>query len=199
MKRCWLALVAVLALGACVQTWNTNLALAPPGQRLKVSGADRVGVKVSVADGRLDKTHIGTGTGAGNSGATWLLVSRQPIEEVTAKGVEAEMVARGFRLGDGPAFLLVDIQHADCLGETGGAMGPVALSAEVVLAAQVLDASGRVLHANTYRASDQRRGNMFKGFAGAPVVLQEVIARAIRDMGDDDRLQQALYEAGGRG
>lgn len=193
MKSIWLAAAFVLLLGGCVQNYSTSLVLTPPPPRMKVAGAETVGLKVSVADNRVDKTNIGKAhTSDGSS--TWVLVPTQPVEEVVAKGVEAELKARGFSPGDGPAFLLVDIRQADCQAIMVY-MGLPKFSADVLVAAQVVDAEGRQLYSNTYQGSREKGGNMFNSFGSARVHLQEVLAGVIRDMGEDGRLIQALFEA----
>lgn len=192
MRSLCLAVALALLLGGCVQNATTNLVLTAPGQRMKTAGSDTVGVKVSVSDTRIDRTSIGSARTADGS-RTWILMPKQPVEEVVAKGVEAEFVARGFKT-DGSAFLLVDIRQAECQGVMIP-MGRPIHSAKVVLAAQVVDADGRTLYSQTYRGGDERAGNMFNSYDAARVVLQNVLVEVIREMGDDGRLAQALFEA----
>lgn len=198
MKLSWLALTLALALalvlGGCTVSRDTSLVLAEPDLRLKRGGAENVGIKVSVSDVRADKTSIGTVQNT-PSQIKYNLVATQPIELAVEKGVIAEFRSRGFRMADGPPFLLVDVEKADSL-MNGGAWD---VRAHCSLAGKVVDADGRTLYSKTYAQSDRgKTDDDWAGFDSGPVKLQKVLAIAIRDMGDDDRLAQALFEANRR-
>lgn len=198
MKRCWLVLLVALSLSACMgRPHVTDLAVPPPGIRASVGGAEAVGVKVSVSDLRAEKAKVGVLQSATDPNTKLDLLVRQPVDEVVAKGIQAEFKARGFRAGDGPAFLLVDIQKIDC--SATWYLGRTAVWGEAVLAAQVLNADGRILYANVYKRRDDTTNNVIIGhYDEGKEQLEAVLAQTIRAMAEDDNLIQALVTANRR-
>lgn len=194
MKRSWLALALLLSLSACIRTHTTDLAVPAPGARTQVAGASGIGVKVSVSDERLDKGNIGTLKAVTDPKSRWVVVPRQSIEDVISRGVEEEFKARGFRIADGPAFLLVDIRKAD--SSALWSLFRTNVTGEVELSARVIDSDGKIAYANAYELSERAVNKVFIGnHDESKVVLEKVLAATIATMADDGRLIRALIEA----
>lgn len=195
-RRC--AILALIAgLGGCTFTHTTDLFIPPPDARPRIGGAETMGVKVSVSDLRRDKTQIGTGRNEPPSGANVKVVSRQPVDAVIGRAIEAEFAARGFNLGGGPAFLLVDVKAVN--SEAVWAMFHTAVMGEVVLAAQVLNPDGRILYTNQYRQREHHGNAVLIGHEEeGKVQLEIVLAAAIRSLAEDDGLIEALVDANRR-
>lgn len=198
MKSLCLALAAVMLLGGCVYTHTTNLSLPPPGARVAQAGADGIALKVSVSDARADRTNIGTLHSAVDRSYKYVVVPNQPVERAVAMAIEAEFAARGYRLANGPAFLLVDIQKADSRAVWD--LFRTDVSGDSALVAKVINADGVVLYSHTYSAGEQASNKVFIGnYDEGKVQLEKVMASAIRDLADDSALVQALMQANRRG
>lgn len=194
MRRSSVLVMLILALGGCVRTLNTDFAVPAPGLRTGVGGAEAVGFKVSVNDIRSDKTNIGTSRNVPDSGDVFVLKPRQPVEEAVSLGIQAEFQARGFRHGNGPAFLLVDIATMDSTAIQS--LFRANLTGNVALSAQVVSEEGRVLYTNLYRRSDTAIEKLFFNThdEGADH-LAAVLGSTIRTMAEDDGLILALIAA----
>lgn len=187
MRQLLLTLAATLLLGGCTINREASLVLAEPGLRVTRAGAEAVGVKISVGDARTDKTSIGTFR---RDAIKLNFVAAQPVEAVVAKGVEAELRARGFGLGEGPPYLLVDVERTDSMMNGG----PWDVSASCAMTAKVLDGEGRPFYSKTY--AQRERGEADDNWAGmesGPVKLAKLLGQAIREMGEDDQLIAALF------
>jgi hypothetical protein len=196
MRRSWMILFAALTLSACVETGPriTDLAVPAPGIRAPIGGAEAVGIKLSVTDLRAEKAKVGVLQSALDAKVTRDLLVRQPVDQVIAKGIEAEFKARGFRMAEGPAFLLVDIQKVDC--SATWYLGRTAIWGEAVLTAQVLNADGKVLYSNVYKRRDSTTNNVAIGhYDEGKDQLEAVLVLTIRSMAEDDNLIQALVTA----
>lgn len=197
MRRMVVAMAAVLALSGCIRTYTTDLSVPPPGVRVPVAGAQAVSVKVSAVDARVDQTRIGTLTSGVMKDEKHIMASDTPVADSVQKAVEAELAARGIGLGNGPAFLLVDIELLEGEGRWGylltwarGATG---------LKAQVLDSDGRVYFTRRYKHEGlgTYESNM-SPTRGARMALDSLLSELIREMLEDDELVAALLVAGRR-
>lgn len=194
MKPTIAVFLTTLLLGGCTLNYDANLALSEPGLRVKRAGSELVGIKVSVGDARVDKTNIGTAWNAASK-LKYVMVPAQSPQSVVAKGIEAEFQARGYRFGDGPPFLLVDVERADSLMNGGG----WDVRASCTLAAKVLDADGRTLYAHTFKREEQgATDDPWSMHNAGAVKLAKMIGQAIREMGEDEGLLAALFAAAGR-
>ncbi|CAA7619422.1 exported hypothetical protein [Magnetospirillum sp. LM-5] len=197
MKFSWLILAAALAVTGCVRTHMTDLALPPPGARTKQGGAENVGLKVSVADKRIDRTNIGYGSSYASPETKFMVIPNQPIDGRIAATIEAEFLARGYRLDEGPAFLLVDIERAD--SRAIWYLARTAVTGDAKLKATVLSAKGDILYSKAYQAKEDATNSVFIGnYDEGKEQLEKILAKTIRDMADDDRLIQALFAANRR-
>ncbi len=193
MVRGLLGLLLVVALVGCVRPHQTDLVLAGAEGRVRQAGADNIGIKVSVSDVRPDKTSIGMGSTPSDQ---FPIVPRQPVEGVVAKAVEAEFAARGYKLAEGPPYLLVDV--VKCETRMFGQILRKDMNVEGQLAAKLLGGDGRTLYHNTFAFADSRPGDPFKTWDEGVEMLASAVSAAIRRMAEDDRLIQAMFEAGRR-
>lgn len=187
-----IALALAMGLGGCVKTHNLDMSVPPPGLRPQIGGADEIAAKVSISDQRLDQTTIGTGHAQGNR---LILVANQPLPDVIRRGIETELAAYGFGIGNGPPYLLVDIAKAD---SSSHSPAPFAIDvwAEVELKASVLNAEGGTIYAKTYRGVDEgKAGNIWNGLDEAKPQLEKVLAMTIHAMVEDDSMVRALFSA----
>lgn len=194
MKR-----VAVVFLGltltACVRTHTTDLAVPPPEVRLQVAGAQNVGVKVSVSDKRRDKSNVGAvWSSTGDGGNSFVVVPRQPVDQVVASGIDAELKARGFRVAEGQAYLLVDVRTTDSM--TKWYLFRSDVEGSVELAVQVLNSSGNPVYSQSYRQNGKSSIKVFVNQEDeGKAKLEEVLGTVIRSMLEDDAVIQALAQA----
>lgn len=197
MKLSWLILAAALTVTGCVRTHMTDLAVPPPGARAKQGGAETVGLKVSVADKRVDRTNIGFGSSYASRDTKFMVIPNQPIDGHIAAAIQAEFSARGYRLGEGPAFLLVDIEQAD--SSAIWYLARTAVTGDARLKATVLSSKGDILYSKAYQAKEDATNTVFIGnYDEGKEQLEKMLAKAIRDMAEDDRLIQALFAANRR-
>lgn len=194
MKYSWLILAAILTVTGCVRTHTTDLSMAPPGVRMHQGGAGAVGLKVSVSDKRVDRTNIGTAYSGADRSTKFVVVPSQAIDARIAAAIESEFAARGYRLGDGPAFLLVDIEQAD--SNAIWHLMRTAVMGDARLAASVVTSDGRTLHSKAYQAREEATNSVLIGnYDEGKEQLEKVLAKMIHDMADDDQLVQALFTA----
>jgi uncharacterized lipoprotein YajG len=193
-RRAIICVGALLLLQACAFQHAADFVVPPPGARMRQPGAETVTLKVSVEDRRADKTGIGTGRSIPGDGSVWTMVLRRPLDAAIRDGVEAEFVARGYHLGDGPGFLLVDIgnAHADATYKTFRSH----VSGNVSLVCKVLAPDGRQLYERRFLRDINVENRVLVGdWDEGTVELEKALASVIRDMAEDPALVQALMQA----
>lgn len=194
MRRIVLVVAMVAGLGGCLRTYELDMEVPAPGPRTALGGAPAPAFKLSVVDARADKTRIGGGETIPATNDTIVIRSAQPTEKVVAQGIEAEFSARGLRVGDGTANLLVDIVLLDSHAVWG--LFRTDVSAQVWLAARVIDHDGRILHSRRYERSDKGTVMALIGNSGqGKERLEQVLATTIQDMAEDGALVAALVKA----
>lgn len=191
----FLIVAAVVVLQACTIQHVTDISMPPPGVRVGLVGAEAVALNVSVVDRRTDKTSIGTAQNKPSSGSSVIVQLRQPLDAGVRDAVEAEFSARGYRMGDGPVFLLVDI--ADARADVIYMLFRTRIEGNVSLRATVVDRAGHQRFERTFQRLIRVENSVIIGSWDEGVVeLQKTMGDLIRDMAEEPALTQALLRKG---
>jgi uncharacterized lipoprotein YajG len=192
-----LIVAAVVVLQACTVQHVTDLSMPPPGVRVGLVGADAVAIKVSVEDRRADKTSIGTCRKQPSSGMAVTVSLSRSLDMVVRDAVEAEVTARGYRLGTGSIYFLVDI--TDARADVTYLPFRNRVEGKVSLVATVMRADGRKNFERTFLRTINLNVESFaimNSFDDGAVEVAKAMGDVIREMLDDPNVNQAIAAAG---
>lgn len=195
MKRLGFVVLLLLLVSGCVHTHQADFSVPLPGARAKIGGAERVSLKVSVRDVRIDKGSIGSMRAITSPNDIWVTIPNSSVEDVVGEAVKAEFQAWGFHLAeDGPAFLLVDVQEVKGSGIWYFLRTEV--QGVVVLSTQVVNGEGQTLYERNYARRESAVNKVMIGnHDEGKNQLEAVLSAVVRDMCEDDKLIQALFAA----
>lgn len=194
MKKFLIAILVPLALGACALTVDeVDLTYQPLSSPGKIGGAQGMTVKVTGSDARTsNRDRIGVKkNGYGMEMAS--IVPKQAVADYVTKAVETEISARGFKLGDGSVFILIDVNKFYNDFKMGFLVGEAV--GEVMLSVSVRSADGKLLYSRAY-GSEGRVGEVML-FTGdnAKEAMEKAFAGTIVQIFEDPYFIQAVVDA----
>ncbi|QCO08950.1 hypothetical protein D9623_02455 [Azospirillum brasilense] len=186
-------LCAFLVSGCALVEAQVDLQYKPAVVSAPVPGADSVVVKVTTNDTRpsnRDKISVKK-NGYGMEMAA--IRAKQDIPSLVRASIERELLDRGFRQGDGPVFVLVDVNRFYADYKTG--FWSADNVAEVQLNVQVRGADGRMVYGKGITSEGRVEGVML--MEGEPVkeASEKALAEAVRKLVTDEFFLQALIDA----
>jgi uncharacterized lipoprotein YajG len=194
MKRILTSLLLVMSLGACALTVDeVNLDYKSRTAAAAVGGADGIQVSVSTNDVRQsNKDRISVKkNGYGMEMAA--IVTKQDVPAIVTRAIEDELTSRGFRLGKGPVFVLVDISKFSSDFKTGFFSGKAV--GEVMLNTQVRNADGRLVYSKGYAGEHTVEDIQLASGTNAKAAVEGAFSAAVGQMVADPYFLQSLIEA----
>lgn len=175
--------------------------LPPSEAKAKIPGADSVGVKLSVSDQRVDKTRIGASyakvtTMFGGSEARAVIVPKEPLIEVLEQGARAEVGGRGYLLGNGPAYLLIDVQELNY--GASSVDRNVEYTFDAGFEVKILDAAGSSLYSEIFKKRETPTWRMASDNPSPPPSFPKFVGDLIADIVVDPEVSAALFKANGK-
>lgn len=119
--------LAIVFLNGC-KSPGVGLHYTPQKNVAPVAGADRVPIKITVEDVRLDKS-IGAVQSDNYVNGFWFVYSTNDVVAVLRNSIADELVHRGFKVSDNGVNLLVGLNTID--GNNDG-IGKIAISVQIV-------------------------------------------------------------------
>ena len=194
MKRLLICTLLILSLGACALTVDeVDVNYNTAGGAAVLGGASNVQINVSASDARASNRDRISVKKNGYGMEMAAIVARQDIPTAVSKAIETELSARGFQLGKGPVFVLVDINKFYSDFKMGFFEGEAV--AEVMLTTQVRNADGKLVYSKTYSAEGVEEHIQLASGSNAKAAVEKAFAAAIAQMVGDDFFIQSLVEA----
>jgi uncharacterized lipoprotein len=156
----------------------------------RVRGADAVGVQVQVADARTNKENVG------KKGSEYdflgPIVPQADLAETIAKGIEAELLNRGFQVKEGAVVVFAELTkfYNDFKGF------PEKAVAELIMSVQVKKPDGQIAFAKSITGQGINSGVMLRSGANAKVALDKALEDAVSKLFNDRAFIDALLKAG---
>lgn len=194
MKRFVVSLLLSLSLSACALTVDeVDIAYRSQKAAAAIGGADGIQVSVSVSDARkTNQDRIGVKkNGYGMEMAD--IVARQNIPSVVSQAIESELSTRGFRLGKGQVFVLVDVNRF--ISDFKNGFMKAQAVAEVMLTAQVRNADGKLVYTKVYSGEGIEENIMIFSGKNAKAAIEKAFTAAVGEMAADSYFLQSLTEA----
>lgn len=179
-----------LFLSGCVHTVDAiTLKHKPLNSIMKVDNAHTKKITVKVMDERSDKTKVGTKVdGAGNPAAA--IVSTEDVAFFMKKGIEAELVERGFLLADSSSTV-IDVKIQQLMSSFD--LGFLRLDSKATVKMDILITTGS---GKTYRTHIEADGGekfiQVVGGSNAQIALEMAVDNALQMMFSDEKLLEAL-------
>lgn len=187
--------IGVAALmSACALTEDrVDLVYQPATIAVAVPGADSVTVKVAVEDTRpthRDKVSVKK-NGYGMEMAA--IRANQDVPTLIRQAIEQELDSRGFTIGEGPVFTVVDVARFYADYKTG--FWTASNVADIQLNVQVRDASGRMYYGKGISGVGSTDGVVLMDGGPVKQSLEAGLTVALRNLMQDPFFLQALIEA----
>ncbi|MCA1939992.1 MAG: YajG family lipoprotein [Caenispirillum bisanense] len=192
--RALAAMGVAMTLSACALVEdNIDITYRSATPAVAVAGADAVTVRVTAEDARpsnRDKVSVKK-NGYGMEMAA--IRANQDVPTVVRQAVETELESRGFRLGDGPVFVLIEVARFYADYKTG--FWSADNVADIQLNVQVRDAGGQMYYGKGISGVGTVEGVML--MEGGPVKqsIEIGLAVAIANLLKDPFFLQALMDA----
>ncbi|HEY0838162.1 MAG TPA: YajG family lipoprotein [Azospirillum sp.] len=186
--------VLALALSGCALTEDAvDLAYTPAVAAAPVPGAEAVSVKVTALDGRPNNRDRISVKKNGYGMEMAAIRAKQDVPTLVRQSIERELTDRGFKLGEGPAFVLVDVNRFYADFKTG--FWSADSVAEAHLNVQVRGTDGRMLYGKGIAGEGKIGEVMIMGGENARDAMQKALSDAVRRVVTDEFFLQALREA----
>jgi len=194
MKRIAASVLMAWGLSACALAVDeVDLSYKSQSQAVAIGGAENVVVKVNGTDARgsnRDRISVKK-NGYGMEMAA--IVPKQDVPTVVAQAIEQDLKARGFRIGQGQVFVLVDVTKFYNDFKVGAFVGQAV--GEVLLNVQVMNAGGKLLYSKAYTGEHTVPDVFMASGSNAKEAVEGALGNALARMMGDQYFIQALIEA----
>lgn len=195
MRRATFALLALactlLASGCALTEAQVDLEYQPM-TATPTPGADGVVVKVAAVDARESNRDRISVKKNGYGMEMAAIRANQDIPRLVQASIEQELVNRGFRKGDGPVFVLVDVNRFYADYKVG--FWAADNVAEVQLNVQVRGADGKMTYGKGINSEGRVEGVMLMGGGPVKEASDKALAEAVRKLVTDEYFLQALVD-----
>lgn len=154
----------------------------------KMSGAEKVKVKVTVQDRRTIKDHIGR---KGNE-YSFLgpIAAKNDVAEVIAKAIETELTLRGFRLGEDQVQIIAALHKFFAEYKTD--LITERIVGEIIMEVQVKKTDGSILFAKTIIAEGSEAGGLVREGNDTKRALEKALQGALSKLVNDAAFIQSI-------
>ena len=179
-----------LFLSGCIHTVDAiTLKHKPLNSITKIENAQTKKITVKVVDERSDKTKVGTKIDGGGYPAA-AIVSTEDVAFFMKKGIEAELVQRGFLLGDSSSTV-IDVKIQQFMSSFD--LGFLRLDSKATVKMEILITNGS---GKTYRTHIEAEGGekfiQVVGGNNAQIALEMAVDNALQMMFADEHLIETL-------
>lgn len=185
--------VSLVVSGCALIEAETDISYAPSLAASQVTGAQSVTVAVAVNDSRVsnrDRISVKK-NGYGMEMAS--IRSSRDVPDMVRNAIELELLRRGFVLGGGPVFVVVEVNKF--WNDFKSAFFTASAVGEVMLSIQVRNAAGELFHAKSYIGEGKVEPIMMFEADNAREALEKAFANAVGELLADPVFIDALLKA----